>query len=74
MFEFLGAAIGGVLGLVGPFIYAQIYARILIAPGQDASGTGALFIVTFITFPAGIVLGAVIGFIIRLFVKNRRGS
>ena len=62
--------IGAVLGLVGPFVYALIYSKILIARGADASGTGALFIVTFITLPAGIVFGALIGGIIRV-IKSK---
>jgi hypothetical protein len=68
MFEFLGAVIGGLLGLVGPFFYAQIY----VARGGDPTAAGGLFIVTFITVPAGIVIGAVAGFIIRLFVKRSK--
>jgi len=68
MYLFLGAVIGCLLGLVGPFIYAQIYA----AHAQDPTAAGALWIVTFITVPAGIVLGAFIGFLIQLFIKVRK--
>ena len=69
MFEILGAVIGCFLGFVGPFFYAQIY----VARGGDPTAAGALWIVTFITVPAGIVIGAVIGFVIRLFVKRSKG-
>jgi hypothetical protein len=68
MFELLGAVIGFLLGLAGPFFYAQIY----VARGGDPTAAGALWIVTFITVPAGIVIGAVIGFIIRLFLKRSK--
>ena len=68
MVEFLGAVVGGVLGLLGPFFYAQIY----VARGGDPTAAGGLFIVTFITIPAGIVIGAVMGFIIRLMVKRSK--
>jgi len=60
MFELLGALVGGLLGLIGPFVYAQIYA----AGGRDPTAAGGLFIVTFITVPAGIVIGAVVGLFI----------
>jgi|GEM_PF-5151389 hypothetical protein len=69
MFEILGAILGAILGLVGPFLYAQYY----VAHGGDPTAAGALFIVCFITVPAGVVLGAVGGFIVRLFVKSRKG-
>jgi hypothetical protein len=69
MFEFLGAILGAVLGLVGPFVYAQIY----VARGGDPTAAGGLFIVTFITVPAGIVLGAAAGFLLRLLLKRRKG-
>jgi len=68
MYELLGAVIGGLLGLVGPFFYAQIY----VARGGDPTAAGGLFIVCFITVPVGIVMGAIIGFIIRLLVKRSR--
>jgi hypothetical protein len=68
MFEFLGPVLGGLLGLVGPFLYAQIY----VARGGDPTAAGGLFIVTFITVPAGIVIGAVVGFVIRLIVKRSK--
>jgi hypothetical protein len=68
MFEFLGALIGIVLGLVGPFLYAQIY----VARGGDPTAAGGLFIVTFITVPVGIVIGALGGFVIRLLVKRSK--
>jgi hypothetical protein len=68
MFEFLGAVIGGLLGLAGPFVYAQIY----VARGGDPTAAGGLFIVTFITLPAGLVIGAILGFIIRLFVRRSK--
>ena len=66
MYAILGALVGGLLGLVGPFIYGQIY----VARGGDPTAAGALFIVTFITVPAGIVIGGVVGFIIRTLVKR----
>ncbi len=71
MFELLGAVIGGLLGLAGPFFYAQIY----VARGGDPTAAGALWIVTFITVPVGIVIGAVPGFVTRLFFRRlkRRG-
>jgi hypothetical protein len=68
MFELLGGVIGCLLGLAGPFIYAQIY----IARGGDPTAAGALWIVTFITVPAGLVIGPVVGFIVRLFVKRTK--
>jgi predicted membrane-bound spermidine synthase len=68
MFELLGAVIGCLLGIVGPFFYAQIY----VARGGDPTAAGALWIVTFITVPVGILIGALIGFIIRLFVKRSK--
>jgi hypothetical protein len=68
MFEFLGAILGAVLGLVGPFVYAQIY----VARGGDPTAAGGLFIVTFITVPAGIVVGAAAGFLLRLLIKRRK--
>jgi hypothetical protein len=68
MFELLGAVVGGLLGLVGPFVYAQFY----VARGVDPTAAGGLFIVTFITVPVRIVIGAAIGFIIRLFVKRSK--
>jgi hypothetical protein len=66
MFELLGAGLGGLLGLVGPFFYAQLY----VARGGDPTAAGGLFIVTFITVPAGIVIGVVLGFVVRLFVRR----
>lgn len=69
MFELLGAVIGCLLGLAGPFVYAQIY----VARGGDPTAAGALFIVTFITVPAGIVIGGVIGFIIRVLIRRSKG-
>jgi hypothetical protein len=66
MFELLGAVIGCLLGLIGPFIYAQIY----VAREGDPTAAGALFIVTFVTAPTGIVIGAVFGFAMRLKIKR----
>jgi hypothetical protein len=57
MFELLGALVGGLLGLIGPLVYAQIY----VARGGDPTAAGGLFIVTFITVPVGIVIGIVVG-------------
>jgi hypothetical protein len=68
MFEILGALIGFILGLVGPFIYAQIY----VARGGDPTAAGGLFIVCFITVPAGLVLGAIAGLVLRLLVKRTK--
>ena len=68
MFELLGAVIGCLLGLAGPFFYAQIY----VARGGDPTAAGALWIVTFITVPTGLVMGALAGFVIRLLIKRSK--
>jgi hypothetical protein len=68
MFELLGAVIGFLLGLVGPFLFAQIY----VARGGDPTAAGGLFIVTFVTVPVGLVMGAITGFIVRLYVKRTK--
>ena len=70
MFEFLGSVIGGFLGLAGPFLYAQIY----VAHGGDPTAVGALWIVTFISVPAGVVIGVVLGFVTRCFARHRKRS
>jgi hypothetical protein len=67
MFELLGAILGALLGLVGPFLFAQIY----VARGGDPTAAGALFIVTFLTVPAGLVIGAILGLFVRLYRKRR---
>jgi hypothetical protein len=67
MYELLGEVVGAVLGLLGPFLYAQIYA--VRAP--DPTAAGALVVFVFITVPAGIVIGAAVGFIIRTIVKRK---
>lgn len=64
MFELLGAVLGCFLGLVGPMIYAYIY----VARGGDPTAAGVVWVFCFVTIPAGIVIGAVIGFIVRLAV------
>jgi hypothetical protein len=68
MFEFFGAIIGCLLGLAGPFLYAQLY----VARGGDPTAAGGLFIVTFITVPLGIVLGGVAGFFVRLLIRRSK--
>ena len=72
MFEILGAVLGGLLGLVGPFLFVVIYTPIYVRRGGDPTALGGLFIVTFITAPAGIVLGAAMGFVLRLWVKRSK--
>lgn len=68
MFELIGAIVGAVLGLLGPFCYSQIYA----AHASDPTAAGGLFILVFITVPVGIVIGAAVGFIIRTIVKRKQ--
>jgi hypothetical protein len=65
MFELLGAVLGCLMGFFAPMIYAYIY----VARGGDPTAAGALWIFCFITIPAGIVIGAVIGFAIRRYFR-----
>ncbi len=68
MFEVIGAVIGGLLGVLIPFLLAQNY----VARGGDPTAAGAYSFFPIVTIPLGIVSGAVVGFIIRFIVKLSR--
>ena len=65
MFKLIGAIIGGLLGLLIPFLLSQIY----VARGGDPTAAGAFSFLPLATIPLGIVVGAAIGYIIRLIIK-----
>jgi hypothetical protein len=67
MYKLIGAVIGGILGLVIPFLLMLIYD----AQSDDATAAGAFSFFPIATIPVGIMVGWKIGGIIRFIKKSK---
>ena len=67
MYKLIGAVIGGILGLIIPFLLMLIYA----AQGGDETAAGAFSFFPIATIPLGIVVGWKIGGIIHFIKKSK---
>jgi hypothetical protein len=54
--KMVGGVVGGILGILIPFLYAQFY----VWRGGDPTAAGALFILCFVTVPLGIAIGVIV--------------
>lgn len=54
--KMIGGVVGGIFGILAPFLYAQYY----VWRGGDPTAAGALFILCFVTVPVGIVIGVIV--------------